>query len=326
MTGDAGQVLWDSAAAATDTLAKLTALLRGRYGGSRQADKYRMELRLRRRRAGESLTVLHQDIRRLMALAHPTLPQEARESIACDYYIDGLDDPDFALKVRERAPATLDEALRVSLQLEAWSRDAHRARNDDSYRAKAKVRGSTNSTTSDVSSSVDERLAKFENDIQRRFDELVRLTQAASMAASEPKESAAKLYSPSSDKESRTTSGCTPKSAGETVTATPAAKSSWFRRRADGERRTKDVCWRCGQAGHLQRDCNQPRPAPAIAHNQRSSSTRGAKGIDRASVYLKRELVGKKLPCLLDSGCKIFLVPESVMKRAKSVTVLPSTR
>ena len=24
---------------------------------------------------------------------HPSLPQEARESIACDYYIDGLDDP-----------------------------------------------------------------------------------------------------------------------------------------------------------------------------------------------------------------------------------------
>ena len=160
--------------------------------------------------------MLHQDIRRLMALAHPTLPQEARESIACDYYIDGLDDPDFALKVRERAPATLDEALRISLQLEAWSRDARRARNDDSYRAKAKVRGSTNSTASDVPTSVDERLAKFESDIQRRFDELVRLTQAAATvksAASEPKESAAKSYSPPLDKESRTTSGRTPRSA-----------------------------------------------------------------------------------------------------------------
>ena len=76
-----------------------------------------------------------------MALAHPSLPQEARESIACDYYIDGLDDPDFAFKVREWAPATLDDALRVSLQLEAWSKDARRARNDDSYQAKTKVRG-----------------------------------------------------------------------------------------------------------------------------------------------------------------------------------------
>ena len=125
-----------------------------------------MELRLRRWRDGESLSVLHQDIRRLMALAHPSLPQEARESIACDYYIDGLDDPDFALKVRERAPATLDKALRVSLQLEAWSKDARRARNDDSYRAKTKVRGS-NSTTDDVPAAVEDRLAKFESDIQR---------------------------------------------------------------------------------------------------------------------------------------------------------------
>ena len=117
LTGDAGQILWDSDAVATDTLAKLIALLRGRYSGSRQADKYRMELRLRKRRNGESLSTLHQDIRKLMALAHPKLAQEARESIACNYYVDALDDPDFALKVRERAPTSLDEALRVSLQL-----------------------------------------------------------------------------------------------------------------------------------------------------------------------------------------------------------------
>ena len=80
LVGDAGQVLWDSDASATGTLEKLTSLLRSRYSGSRQADKYRSELRLHRRRAGESLCTLHQDIRRLMALAHPTLQQEAREA------------------------------------------------------------------------------------------------------------------------------------------------------------------------------------------------------------------------------------------------------
>jgi len=39
-----------------------------------------------------------------MALAHPTLKQEAREAIACDYFVDAMDDPDFALKICERAP------------------------------------------------------------------------------------------------------------------------------------------------------------------------------------------------------------------------------
>ena len=108
-------MLWDSDEKSVDTLCKLLNILRCRYSGGRQADKYRMELRLRRRRSGETLSALHQDVRRLMALAHPTLPHDARESIACDYYIDALDDADFALKVRERAPANLDEALRVFL-------------------------------------------------------------------------------------------------------------------------------------------------------------------------------------------------------------------
>jgi hypothetical protein len=86
-----------------------------------------MELKLRRRRPGETLSTLHQDIHRLMALAHPTLSQDARETIACDYYIEAMDDADFALKLRERAPTTLDEALRIALQLGAWQRDVRRS-------------------------------------------------------------------------------------------------------------------------------------------------------------------------------------------------------
>ena len=126
LTGDAGQILWDTYTSATDTVEKLVALLKNRYSGTRQIDKYRMELRLRRRQLGETLSALQRDIRRLMALAHPSLPEEARDTIATDYYIDGLDDPDFALKIRERNPVSLDDALRISLQLEAWERDSKR--------------------------------------------------------------------------------------------------------------------------------------------------------------------------------------------------------
>jgi len=99
-TGDAQQILWDTDAAATDTIEKMTTLLQNRYSGSRQSDKYRMELRLRRRRRCESLLSLPQDISRLLTLAHPMLQHDARETIACDYYIDALIDADIALKVR----------------------------------------------------------------------------------------------------------------------------------------------------------------------------------------------------------------------------------
>ena len=78
LVGDAGQLLWDTAATETDTFSKLVKLLRNRYGGDRQKDKFRMELRLRRRHPGEPLSKLHQDIRRLMALAHPTLTPSER--------------------------------------------------------------------------------------------------------------------------------------------------------------------------------------------------------------------------------------------------------
>ena len=59
LTGDAGQVLWDTDPVAIDSLSKLTTLLRSRFSGSRQADKCKMDLKLRRRKPGESLTSLH---------------------------------------------------------------------------------------------------------------------------------------------------------------------------------------------------------------------------------------------------------------------------
>ena len=59
---DAGQVLLDSDPKDIRTVERLEALLRRRFSGSRQSDKHRMELILRRKRSGESLAALHQDI------------------------------------------------------------------------------------------------------------------------------------------------------------------------------------------------------------------------------------------------------------------------
>jgi len=72
-----------------------------------------------------------------MALAHPQLPSSSRETIACDYFIDSLNYADFALKVRQRNPSSLDEALRIALQLETWIRDTNRQKSDDGNSGKA---------------------------------------------------------------------------------------------------------------------------------------------------------------------------------------------
>ena len=116
---------------------------------------------------------MHQDVGRLVALANPTLPQETREAIACDYYIEAMDYPDFALTMRERAPATLDEALRVALQLEAWGKDARRTLHEGS-RLKTKAGGATGRGDNG-----DSRDVKLEQ-LSRRIEELVAIMKIQS--------------------------------------------------------------------------------------------------------------------------------------------------
>jgi len=55
--------------------------------------------------------------------------------MACDYFIDALNDPNFALEVRERFPKDLDTALQVARQLEVWFKDV-----DQSTRSEHRTR------------------------------------------------------------------------------------------------------------------------------------------------------------------------------------------
>ena len=98
-----------------------------------------MELRSRKRQAGETLEKLHQDIRRYMALAFPDADQQTRETIACDYFIDAMGDPDFALKIRERNPKSLDAALLIAQQLEVWSKDSRWPRSHNQVRREKNI-------------------------------------------------------------------------------------------------------------------------------------------------------------------------------------------
>jgi len=55
LTGNAAQVLWDTDKKTTDTLKKLGSILKSRYSGEQQEDKYWAELQIRRRKPRESL-------------------------------------------------------------------------------------------------------------------------------------------------------------------------------------------------------------------------------------------------------------------------------
>ena len=182
---------------------------------------------------GEPLSSLHRDIRRLTALAYLTLQPNARESIACDHYIDALDDADFGLKVRERAPTLLDDALRVSLQLEAWMKDATRTRREQS--TKPKVRGANEAV--DDNEQLNARLDRLEGDMSRCLKELMHLNGASLQGAEK-----VDAHPVVGDRKAK-----------------PMALEPGTQR---GSRRGKLVCWGCGQEGHVQRNCPLPKTAP----------------------------------------------------------------
>jgi len=108
---DVANILRDYDKEEISSLSGLTRILKNRYGGKSFAEKHRIELRNWRRRPDESISNLHVDIRRLAALAFPNVECKARESIACDHFLDALDNQDLALKIRERQPSSLDSAL-----------------------------------------------------------------------------------------------------------------------------------------------------------------------------------------------------------------------
>ena len=106
------------------------------------------------------------DIRRLVSLAFPELDHMARETIACDYFIDALADPDFALKVREQLPANLDSALRIALQLKEWTKDVDRIRNEQ---PKHFARKDREVTQTDSLIKTNEELRKHNTELQNQL-------------------------------------------------------------------------------------------------------------------------------------------------------------
>ena len=106
------------------------------------------------------------DIRRLAALALPDVERKARESIACNHFLDALADPELALKIREWQPSTLDSALRIALQLEVWTTDTNR------LKEATKPDRSDPRRVREISKPAEPSNETFQKEMERRFAEL----------------------------------------------------------------------------------------------------------------------------------------------------------
>lgn len=92
-----------------------------RFGAERLAAVHKAELLSRRRRKGESLAELGQDIRRLVNCAYPSFPLLAREEMAVEKFLDALDSAEMRRSIHQSQPGDLLQAIETGLQLEAWT-------------------------------------------------------------------------------------------------------------------------------------------------------------------------------------------------------------
>ena len=94
-------------------------LLKARYGSEGQSESFRMQLRARKQRKGETLSSSVQDIRKLITLSYPGKSSEIVESIARDVFIEALSDRDLALQVLAKEPETLEKAYQTATKLQS---------------------------------------------------------------------------------------------------------------------------------------------------------------------------------------------------------------
>ena len=118
MTGDAANLLWAQPTADEIEYVELERLLRDRFGSADQEEKFKTELRARRRGKDHSLQALHADVIRLMALAYPKDHTPLSRRIARDYFLTALGDPELEIKIREREPPELQAAYKTAIRLE----------------------------------------------------------------------------------------------------------------------------------------------------------------------------------------------------------------
>jgi len=141
LVGAAGQILWEPEGKATRTAEGIIRLLRNRFGNSNQAERFRAELRTRRRGPGESLQQLYMDVCHLISLAYPGTMNNVTKIVARDSFLEALGNNDFRVRILEKEPPDLDTALNYAVRLEAFdagctNADQHRGSLDRSQRQK----------------------------------------------------------------------------------------------------------------------------------------------------------------------------------------------
>ena len=112
-----GEVLWEKAS--YKTADDLMVLLKNIFGSENQSERFRMELKARRRQPKESLQTLYQDVLRLLTLAYGCSSGGVMDTIGVDAFVDSLGDHELRRQVLQKDCKTLARVLITATKIEA---------------------------------------------------------------------------------------------------------------------------------------------------------------------------------------------------------------
>ena len=102
------------------TVSRIVALLKARFGSENQAERFRVELRSRKRNKGESLQKLYQGVCRLMSLMDPGESSALSGIVGHDAFLGALHDQVLRVRILKKEPRILDDALNLASRLDAF--------------------------------------------------------------------------------------------------------------------------------------------------------------------------------------------------------------
>jgi len=330
LEGPAGQVLWD--AGQQTSVEEVIILLKNRFGSLNEEERYRSELKARRRRRGEPLQAVYQDIRRLMALAFPGQSGPLWEIMARDAFVESLADPALRLRVLERDPETLEQALKLATRLEALGYGEVEDNWDDMGRRKDRfVKASVAEGNRELTMLVQElrtevaELAAGMTRQQAMSSEPGRPTRFSDQYCGGPPTVNWQAPSPALPRwqtpptvpplqntvpPASTTSwtappivspaGYHPEVSQDQAAPTPDPTFNRTPYRGPSRSRDNDRCHYCRQKGHWKAEC---------PHRERRRAQGAASQRSGTRTYLKIFVAGRDSICLLDTGCDLSMLP-----------------
>ena len=326
------------------TLEDIMKLLQSRFGTRCKLEKFRTELKNRRRGPDETLQEFYLDLCRLRANAYDNDPNEKFQEIFFrNIFVDALGDRELRRAILIQEPNTMEAAYNVAMKLEAI--DDYQTLFRDGARNKPKVRQLDQEFVDPlpVPRDAGKQTQAVGNQRLVELEELVRAQNAAINEMRQVTESLRQAsYFPNM---SYTGSQTNPQ-----PMQNPGSKNSGDRTfgggsvsnyrdpsvpTADGNQRMRRAqCFNCGLPGHYSRDCRKPkrRDDGSIGRetnrhqprNQANPAPRSGsdtvKVLDsstkiRKEAYLEVQLGTKKILALLDSGCEQSVIGRNLIRK-----------